>query len=75
MRACAGVQWAGYDATWAFQLEPISPEASVLTVRVRGAYEPTLRNGVTQVALAAAHEIMETAQLRNLKRRAEMRTS
>jgi len=71
----AGAQWPGYDATWAFQLEPIGPEASLLAVRVRGAYEPTLRNGVTQVALAAAHEIMEAAQLRNIKRRAERRAS
>jgi hypothetical protein len=30
---------------------------------------------VTQVALAAAHEIMEAAQLRNIKRRAGRRAS
>ena len=68
-----GAKWPSYDATWAFQLEPVGPEATELTVRVRGAYEPSVRNGILRMAVGTAHEIMQAAQLRNLKWRAEMR--
>jgi len=71
----AGLKWAAYDSTWAFDLEPVGPEATQLTVRVRAAYEPTLRNGLLRVVVGAAHEIMEAEQLRNLKKRAEARAT
>ena len=69
-----GLKWVPTDSTWAFQLEPVGPEATQLTVRVRAVYAPTLRNGLMRIAVSAAHEIMEAEQLRNLKRRAETRS-
>ncbi len=66
-----GMFGARYAMTWAFVLEPIGDEATRLIVRVRGAYEPVARNRIATPALLLAHEVMESAQLRNLKRRAE----
>ena len=70
-----GTAWQPSDVTWAFQLEPVGPEATELTVRARAAYEPTIRNGLLRVAVGTAHEIMEAEQLRNLKKRVEARVS
>jgi hypothetical protein len=68
-----GLLGADYDATWAFVLEPIGEAATRLTVRVRGNFEPGLRMELARPALLSVHTIMEQAQLRNLKRRAEAR--
>jgi hypothetical protein len=70
-----GTKWPSGDVTWAFQLEPVGPEATQLTVRVRSDYQPGLRNGLLRIGVGAAHEIMQAAQLRNLKRRAEAPTA
>jgi hypothetical protein len=60
-----------YDSTWAFQLEPVGPAATLLTVRVRAAFERNLRSALIRATVPALHEIMQRRQLRNLKRRAE----
>ncbi len=60
-----------YDSTWAFQLEPVGPAATLLTVRVRAAFERTLRTALIRATVPALHEIMQRRQLRNLKIRAE----
>jgi hypothetical protein len=69
--AAPGTEWPPYDATWAFQLEPVGVHATHLTVRVRRAYEPGLRNSLLRVGIGAVHRIMQGEQLRNLKKRAE----
>jgi hypothetical protein len=64
----------GWRTTWAFLLEPIGDEATQLTVRVRADFEPGLRMGLLAPVIAAAHEVMERRQLRNLRRRAEVQS-
>jgi len=66
-----GMLGASLDATWSFVLEPIGDTATRLIVRVRGNFVPSVRAAVARPAILSAHEIMERAQLRNLKRRAE----
>ena len=66
-----GAKLSAGDSTWAFQLEPVGPDATWLGVRVRADYPPGLRSGLVRIGVGAAHEIMQAAQLRNLKRRAE----
>ena len=66
-----GMLGARYDSTWAFALEPIGDDATRLVVRVRASYEPSASMTVAKPALLAVHEIMEHAQLRNIKARAE----
>jgi hypothetical protein len=66
-----GMLGARYDVTWAFVLEPIGEDATRLVVRVRAAHPPSLTTDVVRPALLAMHGVMEHAQLRNLKRRAE----
>jgi hypothetical protein len=62
---------ARYAVTWAFLLEPIGEDATRLVVRVRAEVEPGFRNDLARPAILSAHAIMEHAQLRNLKTRAE----
>jgi len=66
-----GVLGARYDVTWAFVLEPVGEDATRLAVRVRATPPPSLTTEVVRPALLAVHGVMERAQLRNLKRRAE----
>jgi hypothetical protein len=60
-----------WTMTWAFVLDRIGDGATRLTVRVRAAYDPSLKVALARGLLAPAHEVMERTQLRNLKRRAE----
>jgi hypothetical protein len=60
-----------YLSTWTFALEPIGDHASHLVVRVRATYEPSLNMNIKRAATAAVHEVMERAQLRNIKRLVE----
>lgn len=60
--------------TWAFVLEPIGSKATRLMTRVNANYEPSLKAETNKVLVGAAHQIMQKAQLKNLKRRAELRT-
>ncbi len=57
------------DDTWAFILEPIGNNATRLITRVRADYTPSFRNTLLKLWLQPIHNIMEYAQLRNLKRR------
>jgi hypothetical protein len=66
-----GIFGARYEMTWAFVLEPIGDAATRLVVRVRGNYQPGLRNAWARPVILSAHTLMEQVQLRNLKRRAE----
>ncbi len=66
-----GMLGANYDATWAFALEPIGDVATNLIVRVRADAAPGLRTDITRPLILGVHAVMEQAQLRNLKRRAE----
>ena len=66
-----GMFGVNYLVTWAFVLEPIGAGATRLLVRVRGTREPGLRASLTRIGMLAIHTVMEHAQLRNLKRRAE----
>jgi hypothetical protein len=66
-----GMFGASYGATWAFFLDPIGNVATRLTVRVRADFDPSVRMEVTRPVILLVHDIMEHAQLRNLKRRAE----
>jgi hypothetical protein len=68
-----GMLGTTYAMTWAFVLEPLGDEATRLTVRVRGAFEPNLKNELATPVLGVVHGIMEHEQLRNLKLRAEGR--
>ena len=62
----------GADRTsWAFALAPIGDDATELQVRVRAAYPPGIKKAAAIVAIAAAHEVMQRAQLRHLKQRVE----
>jgi hypothetical protein len=66
-----GLFGASYDVTWAFVLEPIGDVATRLLARVRSDFQPSLRTTWMPAVILSAHTIMEHAQLRNLKRRAE----
>ena len=63
------MKWPSYDSIWAFDLEPVGPENTQLTVRVRAAHPSGVRNGLVRLAVGIAHEVMEFEQLRNLKKR------
>jgi len=65
----------GVCATWAFALEPLGTNATRLFVRVRAAYEPSVRAALIRPIVGALHEVMERKQLRTLKVRAEARAS
>lgn len=60
-----------WKTSWAFTLEPIGGEATRLTVRVRAAYEPSMKMALMAPSMGLVHEAMERRQLRNLRRRAE----
>jgi hypothetical protein len=66
-----GMLGADYDATWAFVLEPIGDAATHLVVRVQADAPPSLRAELMRPVILSIHEVMEKAQMRNLKRRAE----
>jgi hypothetical protein len=57
--------------TWAFTLEPIGEDATLLVTRVRAEYARSIKLALVTSFMAAAHAVMERAQLRNIKRRAE----
>ena len=57
--------------TWAFALEPIGEDATLLVTRVRADYVPGIKLALVTSFMAGAHALMERAQLRNIKRRAE----
>jgi hypothetical protein len=58
-------------STWAFVLEPIGDVATRLTVRVRGDYLLGKKMLALGPLMGVVHSIMETRQLRNLRRRVE----
>jgi hypothetical protein len=60
-----------WQVTWAFVLETLDPQRTRLHVRVRAAFSPDQRLHATWIT--PVHWLMETTQLRNLKRRAEGR--
>lgn len=70
-RAGRGLLGAAYLVSWAFVLEPIGESATRITVRVRGAYEPTIRTFLAARVALLLHGIMEPAQLRGIQSRAE----
>jgi hypothetical protein len=57
--------------TWAFALEPLDARSTRLYARVRGALPP--RDRWRAAWIRPVHHVMQTAQLRNLARRAEGR--
>ena len=60
------------DGVWAFVLEELPHGRTRLIVRSFGAVRPRLLLGATNLLLMdPAHVVMQTRQLRNLKRRAE----
>jgi hypothetical protein len=61
----------GRSTSWAFALSPIGDDATELEVRARGTYPPGVKAAAGVALVGAAHEVMERAQLRNLKRRVE----
>jgi hypothetical protein len=62
------------DGVWTFVLDEIPEGQTRLVVRSFGAVRPRLLLGAVNAVLAdPAHVIMQTRQLRNLKRRAESR--
>ena len=60
-----------WQVTWAFVLEPLDAGRTRLHVRVRAAFSPDQR--LHAAWITPVHGLMETAQLHNLKRRAEGR--
>ncbi|MGZ6144017.1 MAG: hypothetical protein ACXWLM_11815 [Myxococcales bacterium] len=62
---------APWTMTWAFVLEPVGDDATLLRVRVRGEYQPALKLVPMVAGWTALHDVMETAQLRHIKQRAE----
>jgi hypothetical protein len=60
-----------WQVTWAFALEPLDEGRTRLHVRVRAAFSSDQRLHAAWVT--PVHQLMETAQLHNLKRRAEGR--
>jgi hypothetical protein len=60
-----------WHATWAFVLEPLDARSTRLYVRVRGAFPR--RERWRAAWMRGVHHVMQTAQLRNLARRAEGR--
>jgi hypothetical protein len=57
--------------TWAFALEPIGEDATLLITRVRAEYARGLKLALVTSFMSAAHAVMGRTQLRNVKRRAE----
>jgi proline iminopeptidase len=57
--------------TWAFSLEPMGDSGTLLVVRIRAEYEPSLKMALMRRALTSFVEVMERKQLRTLKQRAE----
>ncbi len=60
-----------WQVTWAFVLEPLDAQKTRLHVRVRAAFSADQR--LHAAWITPVHRLMETAQLHNLKRRAEGR--
>jgi hypothetical protein len=60
-----------WQVTWAFALEPRDASCTRLHVRVRAAFSSDQR--LHSAWITPVHRLMETAQLHNLKRRAEGR--
>lgn len=60
-----------YLMTWAFVLEPVGDDATLLTVRVWAAYQPTLGFMLRHGWSLPAHELMTWQQLKHLKERVE----
>lgn len=60
-----------FRSTWAFVLEPIGDDATLLINRLRAEYRPTLAFYARHGWLLAVHEIMQRAQLANLRTRIE----
>jgi hypothetical protein len=61
-----------YRTTWAFVLHPVGEDATRLVVRARADYTPSLLMALVKVLVGSMHEVMERAQLRNLRRRVEV---
>lgn len=66
-----GAEEGPFQSTWSFLVEPIGERESLLTVRVRADFEPSLRMTATRLLFGVTHEVMERKQLRTLKQRAE----
>jgi hypothetical protein len=62
---------APWRDTWAFSLEPIGDDATLVITRVRAEYAKSVKLAFVTSFMSAAHAVMGRAQLRNIKRRAE----
>jgi hypothetical protein len=65
---------AFFDWTWAFVLDPITPMATRLIVRVRANFKPETLRLAVPVLLEPIHFLMERGMLQGIKRRAEQST-
>ena len=60
-----------FKMTWAFVLDPIGEDACLLGSRVRADFEPNATFWAKYGWELLAHEVMQRAELGNLKRLAE----
>lgn len=67
---CGGLPKTYLRDTWAFVLDPVSPDTTRLLVRVRADYGPDW-SGLRAFWMLPLHHLMEHRQLQNLKRRVE----
>jgi hypothetical protein len=65
------IEEAPFNMTWAFVLEPIGDDATLLCVRVRAESDSPPAMFIRYGWSMLAHEIMQREQIENLKRRAE----
>lgn len=63
-----------FQDTWTFVLEPIGDSATRLITRVRATNEPSVALKAASPLIRVAHQVMQRAQLRNLRSRATRTT-
>jgi len=64
----ASPEWAG---TWAFELQPLGENETLLVTRYRASYPPNTRMSILLPVLATVHAFMERKQLQTIKHHAE----
>ena len=60
-----------WEGTWAFVLEPMGPDRTLLVTRYRAAYPPNVKMATMLPLYTALHAFMEKKQLRTIKHHAE----
>ena len=60
-----------WEGTWAFVLEPLSPDRTRLVTRYRAGFAPNPKMAVMLPVLGALHAFMERKQLKTIKHHAE----